>query len=68
MRKHLPRKPDEDGIEVKTLNDLEGYLFGGVICCDEPLKFDEHLGRTTAIVYELVKHYQGENRKVAILP
>ncbi len=64
MKKHLPRKPDEDGIEVKTLSDLKGYLLNGVICCDEPLKFDEHLGRTCAVVYELVKEYVGENRLV----
>ncbi len=64
MRKHLPRKPDEDGIEIKTLNDNKGYLFSGVICCDEPLPFDEHLGRTAAVAHELIKEYKGEHRKV----
>ncbi len=66
MKKHLPRKPDEDGIEVKTLSDGKGFLFGGVICCDEPLRFDEHLGRTVAVVHELIKPYLWENRLVRI--
>ncbi len=66
MRKHLPRKPDEDGIEIKTLNDIGGYLFNGVICCDEPLRYDEHVGRTTAVVYELLQPYLRENRVVGL--
>ncbi len=70
--KHIPRKPEENGLEVKMLNDVNGYYFNGVIACDEPLKYDEHIGKTGALCHELFSsvenpagaNYLDENRTV----
>ncbi len=57
---------------MKMLSDVKGFTYNGVIACDEPLKYDEHIGKTVAICHELFTssenpegaNYLDENRTV----
>ncbi len=54
------------------LSDMKGFMYNGVLACDEPLKYDEHLGKIGALCYELFSStdnpegatYLDENRTV----
>ncbi len=54
------------------LSDLKGYNYNGILACNEPLKFDEHVGKIGAFCHELFAsvdnpdgaNYLDENRMV----
>ncbi len=57
------------------LSDVKGFTYNGVISCDEPVKYDEHIGKIAAICHELFtstenpdgSNYLDENRTVRVL-
>ncbi len=71
-KKHIPRKPQENGLEMKMLSDTGGFMYNAVLVCDEPLKYDEHIGKIGALCHELFAsmdnpdgaNYLDENRTV----
>ncbi len=60
---------------MKMLSDVDGFMLNGVIACDEPLKYDEHIGKIGALCHDLFAsvenptgaNYLDENRTVSTL-
>ncbi len=61
----LKRKPDPEGIKLHCLCDKDGYVYDSVVACNEPLKYETHLGKNVAVCYHLLKDYLEENRIVS---
>ncbi len=59
---------------MKMLSGVGGYMFNATLACDEPVKYDEHIGKTAAICYDLFHstenkdgaNYLDENRTVKL--
>ncbi len=70
---HMPNKPIKDGFKIDCLNEVNGYLQNSLISCAEPLKYEETIGKTGAVMYNLItsggieggRNYLDENRMVS---
>ncbi len=54
FRQVVMRKPDPVGLKIDCLCDVDGFLHNALLACDEPLKYETYVGKTTALCYDLV--------------
>ena len=52
--RHLPRKPIPTGMKMDGVAAIYGYLFGALPETNNPLPYDETVGRIFAVIYHIL--------------